>query len=73
MTIRKIRFTDAPEAYDGFGTQTIDVGYGKTFRGAIRKVEIHPEHLEWQVNRYQSGMHFAYTEEEFCRLRHLLS
>lgn len=63
MSTPVIAYTDAPEAYDGFGTTTLQV-MGKTSsrcvrhaHGAIRKVAIHPEHLRWQTTRYESGMY----------------
>jgi len=43
--------TNAPEAYDGFGTFTT----GRPSE-TERTVRIHHDHLEWQRNRYGSGL-----------------
>lgn len=57
--------TDAPRAYDGFGTFTIkDFGSnvdieGQITRGDARMVLVDREHLEWQRGRYYSDMHSA--------------
>jgi hypothetical protein len=42
--------TNAPENYDGFGTMGIYSG------GENRFVLIDVKHLEWQVQRYRSGI-----------------
>jgi hypothetical protein len=51
-------FTDAPEAYDGFGTVTLEI-VGKTTRPRaglpVRKVRVEIDHRDWQLNRYDSG------------------
>lgn len=62
-----IRFTTAPQDYDGFGTKTLDPKYAITHHGdPIRKVEIHNDHLVWQTMRYASGLHRASTEAELA-------
>jgi hypothetical protein len=59
---RKEYYTSAPEAYDGFGTLTLEV-VGKCRRGnVVRKVSTPVEHFEWQTMRYGSGLH-TYTSE----------
>lgn len=60
-----IHYTDAPEAYDGFGTRTLLTTRvrGQVSNNPIRKVSIDPDHLEWQQGRYMSGMYFCLTEE----------
>jgi hypothetical protein len=50
----EITYTDAPEAYDGFGTRTLAV-VGLSRRGPVRKVETPREHAEWQRNPGGSG------------------
>jgi hypothetical protein len=46
--------TDAPQAYDGFGTRTVRV-VGTTRHGDVRQVETPDEHARWQECRYCSG------------------
>lgn len=63
-------YTTAPEAYDGFGTKTIEVvgdwvSKSNGQRKPVRKVQIDPEHFNWQSMRYSSGMHPTWTEEQF--------
>lgn len=54
--------TEAPEAYDGFGTRTLAL-IGQSKRGnAVRLVLVHREHFTWQTERYASGSH-AFTSE----------
>jgi hypothetical protein len=49
--------TNAPEAYDGFGTYTLDY-----LPGGYRRVSVRDEHRYWQEMRYRSGLYAA--EEE---------
>lgn len=62
------RFTSAPEAYDGFGTVTVETtAYRDNSGRPFRKVEI-PEEAQfnnWQTDRYGSGLYAAFTEEQF--------
>lgn len=44
--------TDAPVAYDGFGTMTVA-------DSSERYVLVPEIHAEWQVQRYLSGLHLA--------------
>ncbi len=62
-----IRYTTAPESYDGFGTRTLAV-MGKVYENTIRRVEIKLQHLDWQECRYASGLHYSNTEDEYQRL-----
>jgi hypothetical protein len=56
--------TTAPDAYDGFGTATLAL-LG-LYRGqSVRLVATPPEHGAWQRARYDSGLHFAWTEEQW--------
>jgi len=52
--------TCAPEAYDSFGTETIEI-LGKTKRRgrAVRLVRTPAQHVEWQRMRYSSGLHLS--------------
>jgi hypothetical protein len=61
----EITYTDAPEAYDGFGTRTLAV-VGLSRRGPVRKVETPREHAEWQRMRYGSGLHCFMTEAQWA-------
>lgn len=56
-------FTDAPEAYDGFGTRTLDI-VGMRRGNFFREVAIPAEHVDWQTSRYASGLYVAMTEGE---------
>lgn len=54
-----IRYTTAPDAYDGFGTVTLETLPLKNQHSdnPYRKVEIQDEALDWQTSRYASGMY----------------
>lgn len=61
--------TTAPESYDGFGTVTLSrlpyrltKGIGK---GPCRVVKIEDSALDWQRQRYASGMYLRLTPDEF--------
>jgi hypothetical protein len=57
-----IVWTTAPEAYDGFGTQTLEesgVFYGKP----LRRVAIEPSNYVYQTSRYRSGLHPSWEED----------
>ena len=61
-------WTDAPECYDGFGTQTVALA-GKTTRGVVRVVEIYDSALTWQTMRYASGGVYIYaTAQQWASL-----
>jgi hypothetical protein len=64
MPVTIDRYTDAPERYDGFGTETIsEVGVSRLAMAsgnAVRLVRIRQEHDDWQTARYSSGS-YAYT------------
>src|ERR1017187_9535643 len=54
--------TDAPVAYDGFGTRTIDKITLSYFPGRdFRVVLVDPKNENWQQARYDSGMKFSTT------------
>lgn len=55
-------YTDAPAAYDYPAlTEEIDANAGITYRGkSVRLVRIEKNRSLCQINRYYSGMHFAY-------------
>jgi hypothetical protein len=61
-----VGWTTAPEAYDGFGTETLTLDAGRDVgRGLpVRKVLIRKKHFDWQTQRYGSGMHPFVTEAE---------
>jgi hypothetical protein len=61
-------YTTAPGEYDGFGTQTLDADTGRDNRGmVVRLVSVKPEHLDWQQQRYASGLHGYATPEDAKR------
>jgi hypothetical protein len=64
-----IRYTTAPDAYDGFGTVTLEIlpYRNSSGRTPYRKVEIPVEaqRNSWQVDRYHSGLYPALDEETF--------
>ena len=56
--------TNAPKAYDGFGTITLqDRGNLDRESGEVKNqsriVAIDEPHIQWQTMRYASGNHFA--------------
>lgn len=66
-----IRYTEAPEDYDGFGTATLRRVNAVTADGrrfAFRVVDIDPEYDEWQRQRYLSGCYHAEDERGFAML-----
>ncbi len=69
-----LTWTDAPTAYDGFGTITIEVvslidsPMGKR---PVRKVETPRENVEWQRSRYASGGYLSASMEELPRVQWL--
>jgi hypothetical protein len=65
--VTHIRFTTAPEPYDGFDTETLEVLPFKNRQGSTpyRKVAIQDVHLEWQTERYASGMYPRLDEKAF--------
>lgn len=64
-----VRYTTAPEAYDGFGTTHLGVVGKDANRGkAYRKVLINPQHLTWQSMRYGSGCCACFDQAEFDKL-----
>jgi hypothetical protein len=60
-------YTTAPPEYDGFGSETIAV-VGTLAGKPVRQVETPVEHIEWQRQRYGSGLYPAYTLREFMDL-----
>ena len=58
-----VGWTDAPVAYDGFGTRQLSGDEGPYYRHTLRKVCLMPEHEQWQKNRYGSGM-YGFWEEK---------
>jgi hypothetical protein len=60
----RIGLTDAPEAFDGFGTLTIghiDEKLGRDRYEPCRFVLINEKHFDWQEMRYRSGLHVLAT------------
>lgn len=68
--------TDAPCAYDGFGTllvvdyeQRVTVGdathpWPRPARGPARLVAIRDEHFDYQTGRYGSGLHCVWDGDD---------
>lgn len=55
---RVVLYTTAPAAYDGFSTREIASDAGTDHRGyVVREVSLEPRDLDWQTNRYASGLH----------------
>lgn len=65
-----ITYTTAPDAYDGFGTETLTV-VGTLDGKPLRKIETPAEHATWQAQRNGSGMYPTYTETEFTHLKQM--
>lgn len=54
-------WTTAPEAYDQFGTETVEThAWGEK---TLRRVLAHPHHASYQFDRYGSGGHSAWDED----------
>ncbi len=51
--------TSAPVGYDGFGTKIVKSFSGDINGKLLRAVMIENKHLEWQTQRYMSGLHEA--------------
>lgn len=66
-----ITVTDAPEAYDGFGTRTVEI-LGQLRGKPLRLVETPEDHVEWQRGCYLSGMYLASNREDFEKMLPLL-
>jgi hypothetical protein len=66
-----IRVTNAPGPYDGFGTHTIEVLPLVPARGgaSYRRVAIRSHALDWQTERYQSGLYPVLDERTFTEWR----
>jgi hypothetical protein len=58
-------WTSAPVDYDGFGTVTVEADCGVYCGKPIRKVETPLKHLNWQRDRYGSGLHTAASAVEW--------
>ena len=66
-TATTIRVTSAPESYDGFGTETVEMLPKMGTRGrTYRRVSVDEEHEEWQRARYLSGLYVCLSEPEFA-------
>ena len=66
-----VRVTNAPEPYDGFGTHTIEVLPLVPAQGRppYRRVAIRSDALDWQTQRYQSGLYPVLDERTFAEWR----
>jgi hypothetical protein len=62
-------WTTAPVDYDGFGTMTIDGNVGMHCDKPLRKVTTPRRHVQWQRDRYGSGLHAALDEAGWGELR----
>lgn len=63
-----VTYTTAPKDYDSWGTHTVAVA-GTTDNGkTVRKVASPPNYVEWQRDRYSSGLHMAVDETEWQKL-----
>jgi len=61
-----ICYTTAPEAYDGFGTRTLEEVVGYDREKPIRKIAVQKQHYGWQEARNGSGMFPLFTEQKFA-------
>ena len=65
-----IFYTNAPEAYDGFGTKTIEItDYLDQRKKPIRKISIPESAITWQKNRNSSGINITLDETEFEKFK----
>lgn len=53
------RWTTAPKAYDGFGTQRTGDAKDICNDRTVEEVKICEQHLYWQEMRYNSGNHLC--------------
>lgn len=61
--------TNAPEAYDGFWTVTLEWAWG-TVNGLPLRVVLTPrEHVEWQRERYHSGSYLSATSQRWEEIK----
>ena len=60
-----IRYTTAPDSYDGFGTTSAKTDFKDNRERHYRCVKIKDDALEWQLNRYGSGLHTALDQHMF--------
>lgn len=66
-------YTTAPEAYDGFGTQTItEKAFISSKNQPVRLVETEENHTDWQQMRYSSGLHLCCPETDIEELINLI-
>jgi DNA polymerase III subunit beta len=64
--------TNAPEAYDGFGTKTIRPNVGKDRNGKFwRMIQVRDEHTNWQWGRNASGNNVTVELSDFYKNREL--
>ena len=66
-----VRVTNAPEPYDGFGTDTIEVLQLVPAQGRppYRREAIRSDALDWQTLRYRSGLYPVLDEQTFAEWR----
>ena len=66
-----VRVTNAPDPYDGFGTDTIEVLPLVPAQGRpqYRRVANRSDALDWQTLRYQSGLYPVLDELTFAEWR----
>jgi hypothetical protein len=62
-------WTSAPVDYDGFGTVTVASDCGVYCGKPIRKVETALKHLNWQRDRYGSGLHTAASARQWADIQ----
>ena len=73
--------TTAPEAYDGFGTKTVQVLGEKTHRvegvihtdRVVRLVATPVRHVQWQRARYASGLYTACEVERWRQIADIVA
>jgi hypothetical protein len=63
--------TDAPESYDGFGTETIET-LGMTKKGPVRKVDTPEVSVDWQRQRYASGLYLYCSLAQWEEIKDLI-
>lgn len=69
METYKIYYTLAPQSYDGFGTETLEMsGYYDQRGREVRKVKILDKANNWQTMRYNSGMFGVFDQNDFDKL-----
>ncbi len=65
-------YTTAPAEYDGFGTHTLETLGDTKYGQPLRKVSVRSDFIEWQTQRYLSGMYAAMGQADYDALKDII-